>query len=48
MLLICFHIAVVHGYIIINNDVDIMGANNWGCEKGVTGVIHSQKPVPFH
>ena len=37
---ICFHVTLVYAYI-INNDIDNMGANNWGCEKVATGVIHS-------
>ena len=46
MLSFYFHVAVVHACI-INNDVDIVGDNNWGCKKGVTGVIYLQKPAPL-
>ena len=28
-----------------NNNINTVGTNNEGCEKGVTGVIHSRKPA---
>ena len=43
---ICLHVAIVHVRT-INNNINTVGANNKGCETGMTGVIHSRKPATF-
>ena len=43
---ICFPVAIVHAHI-INNNINIVGTNNKGCETGAMGVIHSQSQLHF-